>query len=246
MTEPRSSRDRYVRQQQRRRVLQAERTGRRVVGMTPLVAPAPPLVHQRGPVMPGPVVPGVVPGPVVPPPVVRARAIPEGPHPPAGAPSPPTLVPVSEEARSTQRIAPPGPPTGAPPGPPPRIVLVARSGIEQGRTFELRPGDSTVGRGPECDVRLQDETVSRRHALLHIDAERATIQDLGSSNGTIVYGTKITEPTEVEPGDEIKLGAVRLLLDVVGPVWRPDIGVDQTATMRNPPKGHWRLFGREH
>jgi pSer/pThr/pTyr-binding forkhead associated (FHA) protein len=106
--------------------------------------------------------------------------------------------------------------------------LVASSGSDRGRTFELHLGDSTVGRGRECDIRLGDETVSRRQALLRINADRVAIEDLGSSNGTLVDGTKIAGPTEVNVGQEIGLGEVRLRLDVVGPV-RGTPGVDNAV-----------------
>src|SRR5262245_50423443 len=53
-------------------------------------------------------------------------------------------------------------------------------------------GTVTVGRAPECEVRLGDAACSRRHAHLHIDDGALTLEDLGSHNGTRVNGERVT------------------------------------------------------
>ena len=87
--------------------------------------------------------------------------------------------------------------------------LVVRSG--GGRAGESFPsGDRTlIGRSPECDVFLDDVTVSRKHAELVRDGETFTISDLGSLNGTFVNKKRI-ESAELENDDEVQIGKYRL------------------------------------
>lgn len=89
-------------------------------------------------------------------------------------------------------------------------MLVVRSGGGRaGEVFE-RIGETTlIGRSPECDVFLDDVTVSRRHAELLRDGERVTIRDLGSLNGTFVNRHRIEEAT-LEDDDELQIGKYRL------------------------------------
>lgn len=76
---------------------------------------------------------------------------------------------------------------------------------------ELGSGRLTLGRSPRCELVLEDDTVSRRHATLRLHEGRWYLVDLDSSNGTWVNGRR-TFNAEVRPGDEIRLGAVRFRL----------------------------------
>jgi FHA domain-containing protein/zinc ribbon protein len=89
-------------------------------------------------------------------------------------------------------------------------ALVVRSGGGRaGETFF--PGDTRtlIGRSPECDIFLDDVTVSRRHAELLRDGERFTIRDLGSLNGTFVNRRRI-EAVELADDDEVQIGKYRM------------------------------------
>lgn len=66
-----------------------------------------------------------------------------------------------------------------------------------------------VGRSRDCDLVLEHETVSGRHARLSWDGDRLTLEDLGSSNGTFVDGRQVAR-AKIRPGDEIVLGHVAL------------------------------------
>ena len=66
-----------------------------------------------------------------------------------------------------------------------------------------------IGRSPECDVFLDDVTVSRRHAELQRTGETFTIRDLGSLNGTYVNRQRIESAT-LEDDDEVQIGKYRL------------------------------------
>jgi pSer/pThr/pTyr-binding forkhead associated (FHA) protein len=71
----------------------------------------------------------------------------------------------------------------------------------------------TIGRHPDSDIRLEDVTVSRRHAQLRIADGSYTVADLGSLNGTYVNQERI-ESVALEDGDEIQIGKFRLMLRV--------------------------------
>lgn len=77
------------------------------------------------------------------------------------------------------------------------------------RRFVLGPGVNTIGREPGCTVCINDASVSRGHARITIEGERATIEDLKSKNGTAVMGEAIKGPTELTDGDEVEFGHVK-------------------------------------
>jgi predicted component of type VI protein secretion system len=74
----------------------------------------------------------------------------------------------------------------------------------EGREQTLSDG-STIGR-EGCDVNLMDPEVSRRHAAIRDQGGSLAIEDLGSTNGTFVNGSRITAATVLSDGDEVRLG----------------------------------------
>jgi DNA-binding winged helix-turn-helix (wHTH) protein len=83
------------------------------------------------------------------------------------------------------------------------------------REFLLREGENLIGRSAECLVRIASSRVSRLHARVVVTAGAATIEDLGSKNGTFVRGERISEPTVLAHGDVIRLGRVSMKLQAV-------------------------------
>lgn len=69
-----------------------------------------------------------------------------------------------------------------------------------------------VGRDLDCDVVLGDPAISRRHALLVFRGGGWIIQDLGSTNGTVLNGARVGR-SELHPGDHLVLGHKTLLVD---------------------------------
>ena len=85
------------------------------------------------------------------------------------------------------------------------------------RQFPLVEGERIIGRDLDVDVTLDSTTVSRRHARLHLSPDAATIEDLGSKNGTFVNDAPVVEPTVVSDGDRIRIGSLVTRLRRVGP-----------------------------
>jgi hypothetical protein len=93
-----------------------------------------------------------------------------------------------------------------------RAVLVAETGAEAGRRFAIA-GGAVVGRLPECDISLDDPSVSRRHARIGRQDGVWFIEDLGSTNGTRVGDRAVTR-SELADGDELRLGNIRLVFQL--------------------------------
>ena len=77
-----------------------------------------------------------------------------------------------------------------------------------GKEFPVRK-ETTIGR-QDADVTIQDEEVSRRHAIVRPVDGALEIEDLGSLNGTHVNGTKVTSVARLAPGDVIQVGQCQL------------------------------------
>jgi adenylate cyclase len=97
--------------------------------------------------------------------------------------------------------------------------LVAEDGKQQ---VELREDAPTlIGRSLGCDLPLSHATVSRRHAEVLCNGEEVWVRDLGSSNGTLVNGSRVTETTLV-PDDKITFGEVAFRLEEFAPAPDPN------------------------
>ena len=73
-----------------------------------------------------------------------------------------------------------------------------------GRTVEIGSG-CTIGR-EGCDVLLPDPEVSRRHAVVRVADGVASVEDVGSTNGTWLNGRRVEGRAELRAGDELRLG----------------------------------------
>ncbi len=74
-----------------------------------------------------------------------------------------------------------------------------------GTRHELTTGRNVIGRGTEADIRLPDTGVSRKHVDVVLDGGTATVEDLGSTNGTLVNGRRVSRQALVD-GDVIRIG----------------------------------------
>jgi hypothetical protein len=88
-------------------------------------------------------------------------------------------------------------------------LVVRAGGGRAGETFPLERDRTSLGRAPECEVFLDDVTVSRRHSVITRGSDGFTLHDEGSLNGTYVNRRRV-ESAKLEDGDEVQIGKYRL------------------------------------
>ena len=87
----------------------------------------------------------------------------------------------------------------------PHKAVVIEGDSHRGASFDLRD-ELVIGRGPKCQIVLDDSYVSQMHARLFSKGDLYMVEDLGSTNGTYLNRRKVTAPTELRRGDQVKIG----------------------------------------
>lgn len=77
--------------------------------------------------------------------------------------------------------------------------------------FDLPRGATILGRSSDCHVTIEDPLVSRHHARIVLEGDRAVLYDLGSRNGVKVNGQAVREPTELKDGDRLRIGTQEIV-----------------------------------
>jgi pSer/pThr/pTyr-binding forkhead associated (FHA) protein len=96
-----------------------------------------------------------------------------------------------------------------------QVVLVMFRGEGGRRSFSLARDVSIIGRREDCDFRIPLSEISRRHCRLIRDGDALRIEDMGSSNGTFVNGTRVQEAV-LQPGDTLHIGSITFVVQVDG------------------------------
>jgi two-component system, cell cycle response regulator len=93
--------------------------------------------------------------------------------------------------------------------PPALVVLMGPTGYV-GKQFPLTQAESIIGRSVECQIFIDDKSVSRSHARLNVAGNEVVLMDMGSSNKTIINGKTLQEmtPYRLSNNDQIKTGNV--------------------------------------
>lgn len=86
-----------------------------------------------------------------------------------------------------------------------KLILLVQG---QAKTYDLKNGENVLGRLPECDIQIDSNMVSRKHAKVFAKGSDFLIEDLGSGNGTFVNGQKVESAQVLKTNDRIKLGPV--------------------------------------
>jgi DNA-binding winged helix-turn-helix (wHTH) protein len=89
--------------------------------------------------------------------------------------------------------------------------------VREGRRLPLREGENILGRDSQDGILIDSATVSRRHACIAISTTEATLEDLGSKNGTFVDGAPVSSRVTLKDGDEIRTGSVVFRFRMVTP-----------------------------
>jgi len=99
--------------------------------------------------------------------------------------------------------------------------------------FDLPPGETLVGRSPDCHITIEDPLISRQHARIVVATSEATLEDLGSRNGSKVNGRAVHGAHTLADGDRVRFGAQEMVF--------LRVGVDQRLTRST---GAMRLCSR--
>jgi hypothetical protein len=109
--------------------------------------------------------------------------------------------------------------------------------VHNGDSFELPSGELLVGRDAPCQLRFDDHAVSRRHLRIVCRSTESFVEDLGSTNGTLLNGQITTGPVVLGDGDVIRVGTrelcVRMGDDAFSEVPTVELG-DQWAQPAGP------------
>jgi len=117
-------------------------------------------------------------------------------------------------------------------------LVMFRAGSEP-RSFALHKDVTVLGRREDCDLRIPIADVSRKHCRIVVSGPMASVEDMGSSNGTFVNGRKIHGEMELEPGDSLQIGPIVFVVQMDG-----DPEIDQmrpTIITQEPSEPELRL-----
>jgi pSer/pThr/pTyr-binding forkhead associated (FHA) protein len=112
------------------------------------------------------------------------------------------------EARKEKRGAQKAPPKRR--GSPTHVVVTEGSNV--GERADLDHAPILIGRGNDAAIRLDDDYVSTRHARIAASGDQWFVEDLGSTNGTYIGTVRITQPTTITLGTQVRIGKTILEL----------------------------------
>ena len=90
--------------------------------------------------------------------------------------------------------------------------VVVTEGSNAGQRAELDQAPILIGRGSDAAIRLDDDYVSTRHARIAASGDQWFVEDLGSTNGTYIGTVRITQPTTITLGTQVRVGKTILEL----------------------------------
>ena len=93
-------------------------------------------------------------------------------------------------------------------------MWVLRASDAEAPVFRMRPGAvKTIGRARGADFVLDVPLVSRVHCRLTADDDGIDVEDLKSTNGTFVNGTRLSPRARLRPGDRLRVGRMEMVVD---------------------------------
>jgi len=119
-------------------------------------------------------------------------------------------VPDAVRGASRGKPAKPAKPSSKRRGAPTHVLVV--EGGNAGERADLAQAPVLIGRGTDAAIRLDDDYVSTRHARIASSGDQWFVEDLGSTNGTYVGTVRITQPTTLTLGTQVRIGKTILEL----------------------------------
>jgi pSer/pThr/pTyr-binding forkhead associated (FHA) protein len=111
-----------------------------------------------------------------------------------------------KQARRQAKARPSKRPRGAP------THVAITEGANAGETISLDLAPLLIGRGSDAAIRLDDDYVSTRHARIAASGDQWFVEDLGSTNGTYIGPSRLTQPTTLQLGTQVRIGKTTLEL----------------------------------
>ena len=93
-------------------------------------------------------------------------------------------------------------------------LIVTATGTNQGRAIPITGAKFLIGRDADCNLRPASQAISKKHCQVTVREGKVFVQDMGSTNGTIVRGEAITGETEVQSGDSLKVGPLEFKVEI--------------------------------
>ncbi|WP_341242354.1 FHA domain-containing protein [uncultured Nocardioides sp.] len=115
-------------------------------------------------------------------------------------------APPARKDKKGKAAKPPGKRRGAP------THLLVVEGGNAGERADLADAPLLIGRGSDAAIRLDDDYVSTRHARVAASGDQWFVEDLGSTNGTYIGTVRITQPTTITMGTQVRIGKTILEL----------------------------------
>lgn len=148
----------------------------------------------------------------------------------------------SDPTPPAPRAAMPTPPP-LPPRPKAQVLatmVVANTGVQRGKVFDVTTQLTHIGRGAHNDIVLDDDAVSESHAKLQFRDQRWYIIDLDSTNGTYVNGERLTGELQIHGDTELRFGGAKLVFKPTRGIKTPSSGTRVVAAFkaRTPTPGN--------
>ena len=87
-----------------------------------------------------------------------------------------------------------------------QVEVIIRQEPDRIQRHTIHPGEHLIGADPSCNLRVEGDSVSRKHARLTFDGSQFVIEDLGSTNGTFLDGVRLAGPTPIRFGQQLRIG----------------------------------------
>lgn len=94
------------------------------------------------------------------------------------------------------------------------VILKVIEGAKEGSKVAVKKDRFLIGRSPKCHLSAGSTAISRQHCAIMRHDAKVTVQDLGSRNGTLVNGKKVTEEVELSSGDELSIGPLKFMVTI--------------------------------